>query len=165
MSVVIRRRWLTAWRGLRRLGRDYGDTGAVMDIIQGLEGPSIWEAFAKMKASPAGREQLLWRKEFVEVASDKAWLATFAPGTVGAAYRDFLARHGISGRVLADHLLAGPNGAMVRRANAVAWTARRICDLHDVLHVLTGYDADPRGEGCLMAFTFARSSARSATAR
>ena len=37
-----------------------------------------------------------------------------------------------------------------------AWFFRRVRDLHDLWHVLTGYGRDPLGEVCLLAFTYAQ---------
>lgn len=38
-----------------------------------------------------------------------------------------------------------------------AWMARRIRDVHDIWHVLTGYQADePLGEAALVAFSYAQ---------
>ena len=155
MSIVLRRGWRPALRGLWRLRRDTSDIGAVMLIIQSLEGRSIWRSFDRMMASPEGRVQAFARIDLAPRLSDQAWLAQFQPGTLGAAYREFIGER-FSAAALSEDLKRGPNGASIRGGSAVAWFARRICDLHDVAHVLTGYAADARGEGCLQGFTFAQ---------
>ena len=91
----------------------------------------------------------------VETLTDKAWLAQFAPATVGAAYRAFLKQTGFSADGLADV------SAQVHSERAVehpyAWFGRRERDIHDIWHVLTGYAAeDPLGELCLVAFSYAQ---------
>ncbi len=154
MTVITRRDWPLALRGLLRLGRDHGDLAAVMDITQGLEGRSIWTAYRRMNRSAVGRRLMIERAELSDRLMDTTWLARFPAGSFGAAYRGFIAGRTFSARTLADQLIAGPNGAVIRRGGPVPWFARRIADLHDVAHVLTGYETDPQGEGCVMAWTF-----------
>ena len=38
----------------------------------------------------------------------------------------------------------------------MAWYARRLRDVHDVWHVLTGYGTDALGEVCVVAFSYAQ---------
>jgi ubiquinone biosynthesis protein COQ4 len=38
----------------------------------------------------------------------------------------------------------------------MAWYARRLRDVHDLWHVLTGYGRDALGETCLVAFSYAQ---------
>src|SRR3546814_10129738 len=71
--------------------------------------------------------------------TDKAWIAQFAPGTVGAAYREFLETTGYSADGLAEV------SKIIREdelAHPYAWFGRRTRDVHDIWHVLTGYNAD-----------------------
>jgi ubiquinone biosynthesis protein COQ4 len=153
MTVGLRRDWPLAFTGMRRLARDANDTPAVMIIIQALEGPAIWRIWRRMQASAAGREQIA---RGLELHRSPLLTADYPAGTVGAAYRAFMgARH--SARKLADCLIGGPNGSMIATPGRLPWFIRRLCDLHDVAHVLTGYDSDPQGEGCLQAWTFAQS--------
>ncbi|HWA29724.1 MAG TPA: Coq4 family protein, partial [Rhizomicrobium sp.] len=46
--------------------------------------------------------------------------------------------------------------ADVDSAHPVAWYARRIRDIHDIWHVLTGYRTDTLGEASILAFTHAQ---------
>ena len=39
-------------------------------------------------------------------------------------------------------------------AHPFAWYGRRLRDVHDVWHVLTGYGTDGLGEACLVAFSY-----------
>src|SRR5262249_31402218 len=95
------------------------------------------------------------RVELVEKLSDPQYLAQFAPGTVGAAYRAFLEKTGFSATGL-----EAVSREVERDRDELhphAWFGRRERDVHDIWHVLTGYQAnDPLGELCLVAFSYAQ---------
>jgi ubiquinone biosynthesis protein COQ4 len=84
---------------------------------------------------------------------DGAWLDSFAPGTVGAAYRDFVRSEQLSADGLAS-ISRERRGTAVDEAHPYAWFGRRIRDTHDIWHVLTGYHRDGLGEACLVAFSY-----------
>jgi ubiquinone biosynthesis protein COQ4 len=91
----------------------------------------------------------------MELLTDRSFLASFQPGTVGAAYRAFLDKTGYSAEGLADVSRAVHGERFVD--HPYAWFGRRERDLHDIWHVLTGYQADdPLGELCLVAFSYAQ---------
>src|SRR3546814_3863076 len=94
------------------------------------------------------------RVELAQRFTDKAWIAQFAPGTVGAAYREFLETTGYSADGLAEV------SKIIREdelAHPYAWFGRRTRDVHDIWHVMTGYKADESlGEACLVAFSYAQ---------
>jgi len=151
------RDWLKAGRGLLRLRRDYNDTAAVFDIIAALEGPSLWRAYRRMRLDPVGRALIEAGEELSDRLMDSAWVASHPLGSVGAAYRAFLRGKRFNARVLADALLESADVPALRRRGApAAWWPRYVTDVHDIAHVIAGYDSDPKGEGCLMAFTFAQ---------
>jgi ubiquinone biosynthesis protein COQ4 len=148
-----RRRWLTAAMALRRLMRDKEDTGQVFEIMGALNGPTTARNFERLMASPGGGK-LAW--EHVELAPklmDAAWLDAFAPGTVGAAYRDFVRSEQLSAEGLASSSRER-RGAAVDETHPYAWFGRRIRDAHDIWHVLSGYHRDGLGEACLVAFSY-----------
>jgi ubiquinone biosynthesis protein COQ4 len=151
--VRPRRRWLTAAKALRRLMRDKEDTGQVFEIMGALNGPTTARNFERLMASPGGG-RLAW--EHVELAPklmDGAWLDSFAPGTVGAAYRDFVRSEQLSADGLAS-ISRERRGTTVDDPHPYAWFGRRIRDTHDIWHVLTGYHRDGLGEACLVAFSY-----------
>jgi ubiquinone biosynthesis protein COQ4 len=94
------------------------------------------------------------REELAEKFRDPAWLAGFAPGTVGAAYREFMTRTNFSVDALAeDNRSISP---FIDAPHVFAWYGRRLRDIHDVWHVLTGYSCDVLGEACLVTFSWAQ---------
>src|SRR3546814_1062378 len=69
------------------------------------------------------------RVELAQRFTDKAWIAQFAPGTVGAAYREFLETTGYSADGLAEV------SKIIREdelAHPYAWFGRRTRDVHDI---------------------------------
>ena len=143
-----------AWRAVRTLLRDPNDTAQVFVIMQSLNGPSAPLNFDRLMRTEGGPRQAYRRVELAERFSDATYVARFAPGTVGAAYRAFLEKTGYSAAGLAE--VSNPEGnPLVEHPHA--WMARRIRDGHDIWHVLTGYQADePLGEAALVAFSYAQ---------
>lgn len=143
-----------AFRAVRTLLRDPNDTAQVFVIMQSLNGPSAPINFDRLMRTEGGPRQVYRRVELAERFSDPAYIAGFAPGTVGAAYRAFLERTGYTAAGLAE--VSNPEGRpLVEHPHA--WMARRIRDVHDIWHVLTGYQADePLGEAALVAFSYAQ---------
>jgi ubiquinone biosynthesis protein COQ4 len=146
---------LRAMRAVRRLIADKEDTAQVFEIMRALSGQAIPNGYRRLLRSPEGGRIAYERDEFAERLSDKTWLASFGPGTVGAAYRDFIAPRGLTAEGLAEESRKVPD-ADVDAAHPLAWYARRMRDVHDVWHVLTGYGADALGEVCVVAFSHAQ---------
>ena len=143
---------LAAFRAFRRLIRDKEDTVQVFEIMKALTGNSSPRGYIKLTRRAGGIA--FARTELAERFSDKAWLAGFAKGSVGTAYREFMARENLSAAELArDNRLVTP---FIDAPHVYAWYARRVRDVHDVWHVLTGYGRDPLGEACLVAFSYAQ---------
>lgn len=149
----FRRQPLRAWNALRRLLNDKEDTAAVFELMRALAGGAVPKGYARLLRSVEGGRIAYEREEFAERLSDKAWLAGFGPGTVGAAYRDFIAPRGLSAEGLAEESRKVPDSE-IDAAHPFAWYGRRIRDVHDVWHVLTGYGTDALGEACLVAFSY-----------
>jgi ubiquinone biosynthesis protein COQ4 len=146
---------LRALRAVRRLIADKEDTRQVFEIMRALSGRAIPRGYRRLLSTPEGGRIAYERDEFAERLSDPAWLAGFAPGTVGAAYREFIAPRGLSAEGLAEESRKVPE-ADVDAAHPLAWYARRMRDVHDVWHVLTGYGTDALGEVCVVAFSYAQ---------
>ena len=52
--------------------------------------------------------------------------------------------------------IEGKVAPLVDAQHPVIWYSRRIRDIHDVWHVLTGYGTDALGEACVVAFSYAQ---------
>ena len=74
------------------------------------------------------------------------------------AYREFMARENLSAKALADdNRKIEP---YIDAPHVFAWYARRIRDIHDVWHVLTGYGRDALGEACVVALSLPQTGSK-----
>jgi ubiquinone biosynthesis protein COQ4 len=154
-GTIDRRDWRTALDAVRKLMADADDTAQVFRIMRALNVGNGPDNYARLLATERGGRIAYDRVELAQRLSDPAFVAGFAPGTVGAAYRHFLESTGYS----ADGLVQVSKLEEDERdlAHPYAWMGRRIRDTHDIWHVLTGYKADePLGEAALVAFSFAQ---------
>jgi len=144
----------TAFQAIRKLMADGNDTEQVFRIMRALNGPSMPRNYSRLLSTPDGRRMAYQRIELAEKLSDPAYIAAFAPGTVGAAYRAFLEKTGYSADGLAK--VSNLNQEPIVE-DAYMWFGRRTRDIHDIWHVLTGYRADESlGEAALVAFSYAQ---------
>lgn len=150
---TMRLRPLRALQAFGRLIRDKEDTTQVFQITAALAGRSNDNGYRRMLRDREGARQAYLGQELVERLRDKAWLSQFPDGTVGAAYRAFLHRNGFD----PDGLVAvSPQGLKEPLPHPRAWYSRRMRDVHDIWHVLTGYETDALGEACIVAFSYAQ---------
>jgi ubiquinone biosynthesis protein COQ4 len=149
-----RRDWRTATDAIRKLLANGEDTTQVFRIMRALNVGNASMNYARLLGTEAGGRIAFDQVEVAQRLCDPAFVARFAPGTVGAAYRDWLNQTGYSADGLAE--ISRVN-ALQDMAHPYAWMGRRIRDSHDIWHVLTGYRADETlGEACLVAFSFAQ---------
>jgi len=145
---------LTALRAFRKLIRDKEDTAQVFEIMRALSGRSIARGYDRLLKTMEGGRQAFLREELAHKLDDPAWLARFQPGTVGAAYREFREARGFTAEGLADE--ARKVAPLADAPHPVIWYSRRLRDVHDIWHVLTGYQTDALGEACVVAFSHAQ---------
>ncbi len=153
-----RRDWIKALRSVRRLLADKDDTVRVFEIMRALNGPATRDGYLRLIATSRGGRIAYQRRELADVLSDRAALARLPSDSVAAAYLAFTAAGQISPEGLAsvsrevhlDH---------IDLPHPVAWFGRRIRDVHDLWHVLAGYDLSGLGEACLVAFSFPQTRA------
>lgn len=151
-----RRDWRSAFDAIRKLLANGDDTQQVFRIMRALNVGNGPDNYARLLATDEGGRIAYERVELAEKLSDRAFVAQFAPGTVGAAYRDFLESTGYSADGLVEVSREG-TGTEEDQVHPYAWMGRRIRDSHDIWHVLTGYQADESlGEACLVAFSYAQ---------
>ncbi len=130
------------------------DTAQVFEVMRALNGQSHAKGYVRLLASADGGRIAYERVELAEKLMDDDWRAAFPPGSVGAAYVEFLASEHLSAKGLVDESHKGMVDAELDPRHPYAWFARRIRDVHDIWHVLTGYGRDALGELCLVAFSF-----------
>ncbi|WP_343520499.1 Coq4 family protein [Sphingomonas sp.] len=151
-----KREWGTALRALLRLLGNADDTVQVFRIMRALNGDTVQKNYRRLLSTAQGGRLAYQRLELSQRFSDRAWIDSLPEGSVGAAYRAFLDRTGYSAQGLAD---VSYSDAEVERGveHPHAWFGRRERDIHDIWHILTGYQADePLGEACLVAFSYSQ---------
>ena len=145
---------LTALRAFRELIRDKEDPAQGLEIMRALSGRSIARGYDRLLRTMEGGRQAFLREELAHKLDDPVWLARFQPGTVGAAYREFREARGFTAEGLADE--ARKVAPLADAPHPVIWYSRRLRDVHDIWHVLTGYQTDALGEACVVAFSHAQ---------
>jgi ubiquinone biosynthesis protein COQ4 len=149
-----RLQWGVALKALRRLLTDKEDTGQVFEIMGALNGDSTQKGYARLLTTPNGGRLAYERVELAPRLMDDAWLDSFAAGTVGAAYRDFIRSENLSAEGLAE--ISRQRRGVIDQRHPYAWFGRRTRDVHDLWHILSGYHRDGLGEACLVAFSYAQ---------
>lgn len=156
-GIPMKREWGTALAALRRLLANGDDTTQVFRIMRALNGDVTQRNYRRLLTTPNGGRLAYEHVELAQKLTDRAWIDSFAEGTVGAAYRHFLDSTGYSADGLVEVSMA--EGAFQDGSieHPYAWMGRRERDIHDLWHVLTGYKADEHlGEACLVAFSYAQ---------
>lgn len=154
-ALPMKREWGTAFSALRRLLANGDDTQQVFTIMRALNGDVVQSNYRKLLSTPGGGPIAYRRIELAERLSDRAWIESFAPGTVGASYRAFIDSTGYTPDGLVE--VSSSEFSTSEQEHPYTWMGRRERDIHDIWHVLTGYNAGEHlGEACLVAFSYAQ---------
>jgi len=149
-----KRDWRTAFDAIRKLLANGDDTTQVFRIMRALNVGATPKSYAQFIATDEGGRMAYERVELAKVFAEPGYAQQFAPGTVGAAYAQFLESTGYSADGLAEISKINREEEML---HPYAWFGRRVRDTHDIWHILTGYQADESlGEAALVAFSYAQ---------
>lgn len=145
----------------RRLGRALAtlwdaDPAKVLDaaftVGDSLGGGSDERQLRRVLETPTGRRLLAERVSLADALGDHAALAAMPEGSLGRAFLRFAERHGLD-----PHQLLESQHAMSRDYADLdpvrCWMFDRFTTLHDLWHVVAGYDATHAGESALMCFS------------
>jgi ubiquinone biosynthesis protein COQ4 len=143
---------IAALRAVRNLMSNREDTHQVFLLIEALRGKTTLRQFARFRQTETGRAVLGENRRLLDRLSDRASLAALPAGTLGRAYYDFMAAENLS----AEGLVEASRIERPPASDDVTLFRERGREMHDLLHVLTGYGRDPLGEACLVAFTYAQ---------
>lgn len=150
---TIRLHPLIAFTAMRAILRNPEETRQVFILMDALRGKTSLRQLDRFRATETGRAVLAERRRLFDWLSDRASLAALPAGALGRAYYDFVSTEHLSAEGLAavsnlrETLTPGEDMTLFRE---------RTREMHDLLHVMTGYGRDPLGEACLAAFTFAQ---------
>jgi len=117
------------------------------------------EAYSRELASIPEAEPFIRQGHISEPLSLER-LAQCAPGTLGHAYRRFILDNGLEQNLGRNYRLFNEelqgSGKLDRLPPDLSYMMVRGFQIHDFLHVLTGYEANNRGELALAAFYLAQ---------
>jgi ubiquinone biosynthesis protein COQ4 len=145
-----RRHPVAAYRAVRKLMHDREDTRQVFLLIDALRGRTTLRQLARFCATEIGRAALADRRRLFDRLEDQASLAALPAGTLGRAYYDFMAAENLS----AEGLVKA--STIPQSSDDIIWFRERNREMHDLLHIVSGYGRDPLGEACLVAFSYAQ---------
>ena len=145
-----------ALRAFRALLRNKEDTAQVFEIMRALNGRSTMRGYDRLLHTRGGGRLAYEREELIEHLDDDAAMAAYPPGSIGATYLAWRTAEGLSAEGLAQESRKGLDMSLLETRHPYAWFGRRIRDVHDLWHILSGYGRDSLGESCLVAFSFAQ---------
>lgn len=144
---------LRAIKVLRRLGEDPNRTDLVGEFIASLTGPSALTLFRRVQADPVGGALLAERRDLSITLNDRAYLASLPAGSLGRSYFEWTAARDFTAEGIADAISAQV-GRRLEDPRSVM--AARVVDMHDLWHVLNGWDSDIHGELHLLGYSYAQ---------
>jgi ubiquinone biosynthesis protein COQ4 len=151
-----RLRPLEAARAVRALVENPEDTAQVFRIVEALSGRHAERFLRKMRRSDRGRDLLARRPVVLDALTDREALRRLPEGSLGRAYLEFVEKEGISAEGLVAESVKGRRFEDSEMPPDMAFLRAHMRDIHDLWHVVCGYQGDLVGEAALLAFTFAQ---------
>jgi ubiquinone biosynthesis protein COQ4 len=146
-------------RALWKMRGNY-DSGLIMDYASALEGDEGERGFQDFLSQPDAPDLARERPCLAAIMDDWDRLEGLPAESLGRAYLALARRD----RIRVGDLVAGAHAVPDERERAPdplrRWYRDRMTAMHDLLHVLTGYDRDRAGELLLAAFTLGKHSLR-----
>lgn len=146
-------------RELYILAKAEDKTEAGARLYEALGGYSNYERLVlEIRKSAHGQQVLDQRNELLPVLTDRQLLRNLPRNTLGFQYIKWADNERLYPEDLKDIM----NAAQKREKDTLfEYIRNRGRDLHDVFHLVTGYDRDWAGEIALLAFTAAQTKNRS----
>jgi ubiquinone biosynthesis protein COQ4 len=155
-TTAPRRDWSSGLSSLLRFIRGRGGLEDAFEGMLALAGPTVEREFQAFAAHPTGRAMLdeRPRRELVRFLADRERLRAMPPGSMAAAYLDYMGGAGM-GTAEAFLQAAGVEGKAARFgwSDDHLWFVRRMANGHDLFHVVAGYGRDVVGEVGVDAYT------------
>jgi ubiquinone biosynthesis protein COQ4 len=152
---VLRTRPRKALHHFRELLKDKERTDEVFRIFEALPWRGFPAAGVRFLSSERGQALRAREPYLPAILDDHAALRRTPAGSLAHAYCDFMEREGLSAQGLVDEFEKFAEGKP-RFQDQFLWYLNRGRDVHDLLHILTGYGRDGLGEACVLAFTYSQ---------
>lgn len=118
-------------------------------------GVEMLERLEQTRQHPTGKRVLADRPDLAKVLSDREALARMPAGSLGRAYHDAMDNDtGVPGYMLAGLIYRDGFFDSYEMPDEARYMIERYRWLHDMIHVLVGYQTDLAGEGLLIFFDF-----------
>lgn len=147
---------LRAWKAMGELLKNKENTQYAFHIVDALAGEFLQKDFERFLASPDGIHILQEREELGDLLLDRSVLAAMPDGSLGRAYLSFVQSENLSADELINESLTVSADRYLRIDDDLTWYQRRLRDMHDLFHVLTGYGREGLGEACVLSFTWSQ---------
>lgn len=142
-----------AFATLGELSRDANRTDLVGEFIGLLTGPSADRLFHRVWRDPVGRSILQEGRDLRATLADRHYLASLPAGSLGRAYFDWTSTRDFTADGLAKEI---SNQVARGRTDPRSTMGARVVDMHDLWHVLNGWDSDIYGEMHLLGYSYAQ---------
>lgn len=152
---VLRLRPGKALHHFRELLKDKENTREVFHIFEALPWRGLKAAAIRFLSSPRGQALRAAEPALPAILDDHAALRRMPAGSVARHYCDFMEREGLTAQGLVEEFERFA-ADKPRFDDQFLWYLNRMRDVHDLLHVLTGYGRDALGEACVLAFTYSQ---------
>jgi len=146
--------WRRTWKQIELIHS--ADPRYVLDAAYGIKdalgGMTDERLLRRVLRDPVGRALVAERPDLPSLLADHEALARMPEGSLGRAYLHFAKRHGINAAALieSEHRMSRDFGKLDPLRQ---WFSDRLTVLHDLWHVLAGYDAISPGESALICFS------------
>ena len=144
---------IKAYKHFRNLIKDKEDTTQVFHIVEALDGSNLEKDFKRFIKTPEGQARFTERKDLVPLLDNHDALRKLPIGSVGQHYCDFMESQGLSAQGLVDEYDRWGKRLEDYYDADVSWYGNRRRDVHDLMHIMTGYSRDALGEACVLNFT------------
>ncbi len=153
-SVVRNPRRLGPMGFVREAARARGagpDPETVFRLLRPFHGPEFDAIYDRVMADPVGRWILHEGRSLHPTLLGFDRLRALPQGSLGREYLRFMEDNDID--IVSFAEASWRNMAREDYANGAAWTlANRLRDIHEIVHVVSGYGTDVLGEMCELAF-------------
>lgn len=145
---------LRSFRALRK-ARATGDPKVVLGFMRPFHTRQFERTYFRVLADPGGRRLLEEERSLLPVLSDLETLWVLPEGSLGREYARFMQDEELSITDFAEASLASMNE--LDYTDRRAWVlAQRLRDMHDLIHVVSGYGRDLLGEMSVLSFSSGR---------
>jgi ubiquinone biosynthesis protein COQ4 len=142
----------------RELLKDKENTEEVFYIFEALPWRDLRKAGERFLTSERGLDLRVREPNLPTILDDHEALRKMPAGSLAHAYCDFMEREGLTAQGLVEEFQRFAKDKP-KYNDQFQWYMNRMRDVHDMLHVLTGYGRDALGEACVLAFTYSQQPA------